>query len=352
MTYRVVQWTTGNVGRKSVHAIAANSDLELVGCYAWAPDKVGMDVGDLCGIAPLGVTATDDVTALLALKPDCVVYNPMFADVDTLVRILGAGINVVTTSEFINGRNLGDDRARVVDACEQGGSTIFGSGINPGFIQLFAVVTAGISDRVDRISIVESFDTTIYNSPATEIPMGFGYPIDHPDLHAITEKGSGIFREAVQLVADALGAELDDIVCEATYAQTTEDLPLPGDWTIAAGCVAGIDVRWKGIAGGRDVIEIRGVWTKGQSLEPAWSTTFGYTVTVEGRPTITSTLSFEPPPDFVAETLDDFIMLGLTITAMPAITAIPTVVAAPAGIATYNDLPLLLPRGVLTTAEG
>ena len=73
-----------------------NSYLELVGCYAWSPDKVGRDVGELCGIEPLGVRATDDVDALLALKPDCVVYNPMFADVDELVRILGAGINVVT----------------------------------------------------------------------------------------------------------------------------------------------------------------------------------------------------------------------------------------------------------------
>lgn len=347
MTYRIVQWTTGNVGRKSVHAVVANSDLDLVGCYAWAPDKVGRDVGELCGMEPLGVTATDDVDALLALRPDCVVYNPMFADVDTLIRILGAGINVVTTSEFINGHNLGDDRDRIIGACRQGDATIFGSGINPGFIQLFAVVTAGISDRVDRISIVESFDTTIYNSPATEIPMGFGYAIDDPELPAVTEKGSGIFREAVQVVADALGTELDEIRCDADYAQTTEDLVLPGDWTIAAGCVAGIDVRWRGIVGGCDVVEIRGIWTKGQTLEPSWSTSFGYTITVEGRPTITSTLSFEPPPDFVAETLDDFIMLGLTITAMPAITAIPAVVNAPAGIATYNDLPLLLPRGVL-----
>ncbi len=347
MTHTVVQWTTGNVGRKSVHAIVANTDLDLVGCYAWSPDKVGRDVGELCGIDPLGVRATDDVDALLALRPDCVVYYPMFAAVDDLVRILAAGINVVTTSEFINGRNLGDGRDRILEACARGSATIFGSGINPGFIQLFAVVTAGISDRVDRISIVESFDTTIYNSPATEIPMGFGYPIGHPELPGITEAGSGIFREAVQLVADALGADLDEIRCEARYAQTTEDLALPGDWTIAAGCVAGIDVSWKGMLRGRDVIEVRGIWTKGQHLEPKWPTDFGYTVTVEGRPTIRTTLSFEPPPDFVAESLDDFIMLGLTITAMPAITAIPAVVAAPPGIATYNDLPLLLPRGVL-----
>ena len=349
MTYRVVQWTTGNVGTKSVHAIVANSQLELVGCYAWSQGKVGRDVGELCGIAPLGIAATDDVDSLLALEPDCVVYNPMFADTDELVRILGAGVNVVTTSEFITGHQLGDGRARIADACARGGSTIFGSGINPGFIQLFAVVTAGLSDRVDRISIMESFDTTIYNSPATEIPMGFGRPVDDPELPAVTTKGSGIFREAVLLVADALGVELDDVQCAVEYSQTTVDLELPGDWTIAAGCVAGIDVRWTGILAGREVIEIRGVWTKGQTLDPAWSTTFGYTVTVEGRPTITSTLAFEPPPDFVAETLDDFIMLGLTITAMPAITAIPAVVAAAPGIATYNDLPLLLPRGVLAT---
>jgi hypothetical protein len=89
--YRVVQWTTGNVGKSSVEAIAANPTLELVGCYAWSPDKAGRDVGELVGIEPLGITATNDIDALLALKPDCVVYNPMWNDVDELVRILSAG---------------------------------------------------------------------------------------------------------------------------------------------------------------------------------------------------------------------------------------------------------------------
>jgi hypothetical protein len=75
MTCRVVQWTTGNVGKRSLRAVTRNPNLELVGCYAWSDDKVGRDVGDRCGIDPLGVTATKDVEALLALKPDCVVYS-------------------------------------------------------------------------------------------------------------------------------------------------------------------------------------------------------------------------------------------------------------------------------------
>lgn len=349
MTYRIVQWTTGNIGTKSVHAVVENSQLELVGCYAWSPDKVGQDVGELCGIGPLGVLATDDIDALIALAPDCVVYNQMFANVDDLVRILDAGVNIVTTSEFITGHRLGAGRDRIVEACERGGSTIFGSGLNPGFIQLFAIVAAGLSDRVDRVYILESFDTSIYNSPETEKIMGFGYPIGHPDLGKVTEQGSGIFREAVLLVADALGAELDEIRCEARYAEATEDVHLPGDWVIPKGCVAGIDVSWKGFVGARDVVEVRAVWTKGQALEPTWTMGFGYTITVEGRPTIKTTLAFEPPPDFTAETLEEYVLLGLTITAVPAITAIPAVVAAPPGIATYNDLPLLLPRGVLAT---
>ena len=121
MTTTIVQWTTGNVGKRSVRAVVAHPDLELVGCYAWSPDKVGRDVGELCGIDPVGVTATDDVDALLALRPDCVVYNPMWPDVDELVRILEAGVNVVSTAAFINGRGLGADRDRIVDACERGG---------------------------------------------------------------------------------------------------------------------------------------------------------------------------------------------------------------------------------------
>ena len=78
MTIRLVQWTTGNVGKRSVRSIVGHPDLELVGCYAWSADKVGRDVGELCGIDPVGVAATDDVDALLALEPDCVVYNPMW----------------------------------------------------------------------------------------------------------------------------------------------------------------------------------------------------------------------------------------------------------------------------------
>jgi len=347
MALRVVQWTTGNVGRRSVRAIVANPDLELVGCYAWSADKVGRDVGDLCGIEPVGVAATDDVAALLALRPGCVVYNPMWPDTDELVRILEAGVNVVSTAAFINGRANLADRERILEACEQGGASMFGTGISPGFVELIGIAAAGICDRIDKITINEGSDTTLYDSPATELPCGFGRPIDDPELPGMAAKGTAVFGEAVAMVADALGVELDEIVCEAEYAQTTDDVVMDS-WTIAAGCVAGVAASWQGKVGDRTVVELNVRWKKGQTLDPDWQIEEGHVIQIDGRPTVRVKLEYLPPPDFEATTFADFMVLGMIMTAMPAINAIPYVVAAPPGIVTYTDLPVPLPRGLVS----
>jgi hypothetical protein len=346
VTLRIVQWTTGNIGKQSVIAIAQNPGLELVGCYAWSPEKVGRDVGELCGIAPLGVKASADVDALLALRPDCVVYNPMWPSIDELVRILEAGVNVVSTAAFINGRRLGPDRKRLADACERGRSSLFGTGVNPGFAEQLGIVVAGICDRIDKIVVSESAHTGGYDSPATEIPAGFGRPIGDPALPSMTANGTAVFGEAVAMVADALGVELDDIVCEAEYAATKTDLDL-GSWQIKAGCVAGIAASWQGRVGGRTVVELNVRWKKAPTLEPDWQIEDGWLVEVQGRPTVRTKVSFLPPPDFQAKSLADFMVLGQIMTAMPAINAIPAVVAARPGIVSYPDLPLVLPRGLV-----
>ncbi|MFE3543788.1 dihydrodipicolinate reductase [Nocardia sp. NPDC059177] len=347
--YRVVQWTTGNVGTSSARAVLAHPELDLVGCFAWSPDKAGRDVGELCGGAAVGVVATSDADALLGLKPDCVVYNPMWIDVEELVRILTAGVNVVTTASFITGHNLGADRDRIEAACRAGGSTMFGSGVSPGFAQLLAMVAANACDRVNKITITEQADTTFYDSPATERPVGFGTPIDDPGLPGMAARGTAIFAEAVRLLGDALGVELDEIRCVPEYARTTEDLDL-GSWTIAQGCVAGVYASWQGLVGGRVVVDVNVRWRKGQTLEPDWQLDGdGWKITIDGRPTVTMNVGFLPPPDFEAQTIADFMVLGHIMTAMPPIHAIPAVVAAAPGIATYASLPLPLPRGILRT---
>ena len=162
----------------------------------------------------------------------------------------------------------------------------------------------------------------------------------------MTAEGTAVFGEAVAMVADALGVELDEIVCIAEHAKTTADLDL-GSWRIAAGCVAGVAASWQGRVGGRTLVELNVRWKKAPVLEPDWKIEDGYTIEVQGLPTIRSTLQFLPPPDFQAKSLADFMVIGHIMTAMPAVNAIPRVVAAPPGIVSYPDLPLPLPRGLV-----
>src|SRR5580698_5781828 len=106
---RVLQWTTGNIGRRSLHAIIGRPDMELVGVYAHGAQKAGADAADLAGWPePTGVLATSDVGALLALRPDACCYNPLWADIDELCALLEAGVNVASSAAWITGGKQSD----------------------------------------------------------------------------------------------------------------------------------------------------------------------------------------------------------------------------------------------------
>lgn len=175
MTLRVIQWTTGNIGRRSLAAIIDRPDLELVGVYAHGADKVGKDAAELCVRSePTGVLATDDIDALVALRPDACCYNPLWPSVDELVTLLEHGVNVCSSAAWITGgKQTPEDRARIERACEVGGSSIFGSGAHPGMTNLVGMVLSGSCERVEEIRITESVDCSTYASAGTQRAMGF-----------------------------------------------------------------------------------------------------------------------------------------------------------------------------------
>ncbi|HEV7524774.1 MAG TPA: dihydrodipicolinate reductase, partial [Acidimicrobiia bacterium] len=96
MTYRVVQWATGLLGKEAVKGVLAHPELELVGCWVHSDDKVGKDVGEICGIGAIGVKATNSLDEICALDADAVVYSPVMASTRDVIRLLESGKNVVT----------------------------------------------------------------------------------------------------------------------------------------------------------------------------------------------------------------------------------------------------------------
>src|SRR4051812_37571513 len=144
MGLRVIQWATGGVGRAAIEGVLNHPELELVGCWVHSADKNGKDVGELIGRDVIGVTATNDVDALLSTDADCVVYSPMLADHALVERILRSGKNVVTPLGWWY-----PDRSttsRIDDACAGGGVTLHGTGIHPGGVtERFPLMVSALS---------------------------------------------------------------------------------------------------------------------------------------------------------------------------------------------------------------
>lgn len=349
---RVVQWTTGNVARETVRAVLARDDLELVGVYAHSSAKVGRDVVELCGLGldePLGIAATGDVDALLACRPDCVVYTPLHFAVDEVAPLLAAGVNVVTTAEFLSGRSLDDDqRRRLTDAATSGRATLFGSGMNPGFAQLLAAVASGVCTDVRKVTVTESVDTSLFAADANMDALGWGRPAGDPGHAAAVEAATIVFADGVDVLAALLGLDPGAVEprCHVEFAHATRDLDLPGR-PIGRGRVAGIDLHWEGIVDGRAVVDLHQRWLMGTDLDPPWTAEHAYLVEVDGDPQIRVRFEIRPDQDLDRLTTESIHAIGMRITGLPIVNAIAAVCAAPPGILTYADLRAVAGTGIV-----
>ena len=122
MALRVIQWATGGVGRAAIEGVLAHPDLEVAGCWVHSTEKDGRDIGTLAGTDPIGIAATSDIDALLAVDADCVVYSPFMADPRVVTRILESGKNVVTPLGWFYPPS--DDRQRMDTVARDAGKDL------------------------------------------------------------------------------------------------------------------------------------------------------------------------------------------------------------------------------------
>jgi hypothetical protein len=345
MAYKVIQWSSGNVGKHAVRAVAERRDLKLAGMYVFSDEKAGKDAGEIAGIGKLGVKATNDVEKIVAMEADVVIHTALpslvygddpMADIDTFCRLLASGKNVITTVGYMYPKVYGGKvNKRLEEACRLGGTTFHSTGLNPGWLgDLLPITMTALSQRVDQIYVREISNFQYYPSPEIMFDMmGFGKtPAQFKkDAERYAFWLSGLFRENVQMVADALGVKLDEIKEKTVRELAKEDLETAAG-TVKKGTVAGQHWEWAGMAGGEKIIVHETVWRMHESVAPDWPTG-DHSVTVEGEPRM--------HVEFDARWISD----GLQGTAMHAVNAVPYVCDAPAGIKTFLDLPWIVGKG-------
>jgi len=348
MTYRVVGWSTGGVGRLAIRAVARRPDLELVGVWVHSAEKDGVDAGTLAGLDHLGVAATTDADALLALAPDCVCYSASGETLDAaavpeMARMLEAGINVVTVSTpgLVHPAGYNAEwRAQLETAAAAGNATLYASGIEPGFAgDQLPLTLMTMSDTVRSVRTQEIFRYDGYPVAFVMFDVfGFGKPMEYNAIMAMPGVQSGTWGPPVRMIADRLGVELDEI--RETYEKIVTPRRLEvAAGTIEAGTVGAVRFETIGVVNGRDAIVIEHINRMAGDLAPDWPTASRdgtYRIAIEGNPDLTCELTVGQP----ATASDD----GMIATTMRLVNAIPFVCDAPAGLANSLDLPLTTPR--------
>jgi len=360
---RVVVWATGGIGSIAISTIHRRPDLNLVGVWVHSPDKVGKDAGELANGEPIGLATTNDADALIALRPDCVVYAASGPERDALaipdyVKLLEAGINVVTTSttRLVNPHAYQPTewRDQLAAAAERGRASLYASGIEPGFAADYLPLV--LSTQSSSIEQIHAFEIGLYDDYGVPDIMsdalGFGRPLDYQPWIGFPGAIAGEWQGQIRLIADALGGEVQEVRESFDRAVTDRTLQVAMG-TVEAGTCGALRMKAIGVVDGREAIVIEHVTRLAHDVAPDWPTGIGdlsYRIMITGDPDIDCTM---------AATLRDPRKAGvagmtsgagaMVATAMRVVNAVPYVVAAEPGLLSSVDLPLTIPQHALVT---
>ncbi|WP_433217128.1 NAD(P)H-dependent amine dehydrogenase family protein [Microtetraspora malaysiensis] len=300
-----IVWGTGNVGRAAIRAVEAHPALELTAVLVHTPGKVGRNAGELGGLDHrLGVTATDDVDAVLAAPPRAVVYaasgdiRPDDALAD-IVRAIRAGAVVVTPSLYAlyDQRNAPPElREPILAAVAEGGGSLFVSGVDPGWgNDVLPLLISGLGSTVDVIRCQEIFDYTTYDQPdSVRYIVGMGQPMDYEPPMIAPTVPTMVWGGQVRMMARALGVELDEIreTLERRPLDSTVSTRSMGDFE--AGTQGAVRFEVQGIVEGEPRIVIEHITRIHPSCAPDWPSPpdgeGAHRVIIEGRPRIEVTI--------------------------------------------------------------
>ncbi|BBZ67819.1 dihydrodipicolinate reductase [Mycolicibacterium insubricum] len=352
---RVVVWGTGFVGKMVIAEIVDHPGFELVGVGVSSADKDGRDAGEICGLEPLGITATRDIDALIALRPDALVhYGPTAAHADANIEVIGrflrAGIDVCSTAMTpwvwpAMSLNPPGWIEPITQACAEGGASCFTTGIDPGFANdLFPMTLMGLCSRVRRVRASELLDYTNYEGDY-EFEMGIGCEPDYRPLLEHRDILIMAWGATVPMIAHAAGIELDEIT--TTWDKWVTDTPrrtVKG--VIEPGRVAAVRFTINGVYRGETRIQIEHVNRIGRDAAPDWPSGTQddvYRVDIDGTPSISQETAFR----FTDGSGRDAATAGCLATGLRALNAVPAVNDLPPGWVTALDLPLIPGTGTI-----
>ncbi len=349
MKKRVVVWGTGNVGRPAIRAVLSHADLELVGVIVSSDAKAGRDAGELAGLPPTGVKASQDAAGVLSAGVDVVVYVAS-ADVRPdeamaeLLQCLSAGCDVVSSSfyDFLHPALVQPEQmAKITQATTAGNSSLFVSGIDPGWaMDIMPLFASGMVSGIQQIRCQEIFNYALYDAPdIVRYIIGFGQPMDELPLMLHDEVLLKIWEPMVRLVAQGLGVELDEVKTHIERRPLEKTVHVEGMGEFIAGSQGAFRFEVQGMKNGKPLIVAEHITRIDAGCAQDWPYPPNeggcHQVIVKGNPDLTLTVHGDDHFDTGAAAG------GNATAANRLVNAIPAVCAAKPGVVSPLDLPTI-----------
>ncbi|HEX2253694.1 MAG TPA: dihydrodipicolinate reductase [Thermoanaerobaculia bacterium] len=325
-TIRVAQFGLGPIGQACVRTLAAKPGMEVVAGIDLDPEKVGRDVGTVCGLAePLGVEVEPDAAASLArARPHVVLHTTqsfLHTVEEQLTTLLGAGVAVVSSTEelFYPEPRDSDFCDRIDRVARQHGVAVVGTGVNPGFVMdLLPVFLTGICTEVDTLEVFRVVDAGQRRLPLRR-KVGAGLTVEawEERRRAGGFGHIGLVESALAVAGtlgwpvDAYTDELEPVVAERAVAGSEP--------AVEAGSVAGIHQVVQVSSGGRRRLTLDlAMYVGAEGSEDR--------VVVHGTPPLTVRAEGG--------------IFGDTATVAALVNTIPQILGARPGLRTMMDLPV------------
>ena len=263
MRIKVLHVGLGPIGAGVVRQVAARKGFTIVGAVDIDPQKIGQDLGDVCGVGrKLRVKVTADIAKTIkSTKPDVAVLctsSSLKKVVPEFEAVLKLKVPIVsTTEELAYPVKSNAAAAKRIDAlAKRARVAVLGTGVNPGFtMDALPIALSGVCERVSSIEVDRVQDASIRRLPFQQ-KIGAGLTSEQfmDKVKAGTVRHVGL-AESITMIANAMGWKLDKVTDEIR-PKVAEKAVSSQFLSVAPGLVCGLIQDGVGFVKGEPLIKL------------------------------------------------------------------------------------------------
>lgn len=254
----------GSTNRAVLELVLTRPWLTITGIVVRSRERDGEAAAARVPGAPDDLRCSTDLAgALAAGRPDVVIVataTRLHDVLPTLAAIAPAGVPIVCTAEDLAFIRPSDSpaAAAIVDLAATHRIPIVATGANPGFVlDLWPLTLSGLAWDVQRLRARRVVDVSVFGA---RVRASLGMDLTPDAFRAGIADGSVVghagFPESLQILAAAMGRELERVEIVSEPILATTPITLPDGATIEAGRTAGADQRATGWFDGEPWLDI------------------------------------------------------------------------------------------------